>query len=215
MASQFSPGELRSIIIAWIALSVALSISYIEGLFSSGTGGEYVVTAFIATFTAFVLHEMGHKFAAIRYGYVAHFQIWMWGIALTLITAVVFQGTLLFGAPGAVYIAPAVVASSYGYYSSSKKRDQNRDTVVISAAGPAINLAFTILFLFIILFAPFNSFTTLVALRCFTLNIGLGSFNMLPIPPIDGYKIFKGNIAVGLALALPLWGLVIYFFVLG
>ena len=37
---------------------------------------------------------------------MAHFQIWLWGIALTLITAVVFQGTFLFGAPGAVYIAP-------------------------------------------------------------------------------------------------------------
>jgi Zn-dependent protease len=213
MASQFSPGELRSIIIAWVVLSIALSISAIEGLLASGSGLEYVVAAFIATFTAFVLHEMGHKYMAIRRGYVAHFQIWMWGIALTLITAVVFQGTFLFGAPGAVYIAPAVVASSYGYYSSSE-RNPDRDTMVISAAGPAINLAFTILFLFIALFTPFNSFATLVALRGFGLNIGLGAFNMLPIPPIDGYKIFKGNLLVGLALAIPLWGLFLYFFVL-
>src|SRR5579864_124687 len=213
MASQFSPGELRSIILAWAVLSIALSISAFEGLLTTGTGLDDVLAAFIATFTAFVLHEMGHKFVAIRRGYVAHFQIWMWGIALTLITAVVFQGTFLFGAPGAVYIAPAVAASSYGYYSSSE-RNPGRDTMVISAAGPAINLAFTILFLVIALFAPFNGFTTLVALRGFGLNIGLGAFNMLPIPPIDGYKIFKGNLLVGLALAIPLWGLFLYFFVL-
>src|ERR1700719_172115 len=133
MASQFGPGELRSIIIAWVVLSIALSISAVEGLLSSGSGIEYVVAAFIATFTAFVLHEMGHKFIAIRRGYVAHFQIWTWGIALTLITAVVFQGTFLFGAPGAVYIATAVVASSYGYY-SSREKNPDRDTMVISAA---------------------------------------------------------------------------------
>ena len=213
MTSQFAPGELRSIIIAWVVLSIALSITAVEALVQGGSDFQYIVAAFIATFTAFVLHEMGHKFAAIRKGYVAHFQIWIWGIALTLITAIVFQGTFLFGAPGAVYIAPSVAASAYGYYSTGRS-NANRDTMLISAAGPAVNLAFTLFFLVIVLFAPLNSFTTLVAIRGFGLNVGLGAFNMLPVPPIDGYKIFKGNIFVALAIALPLWGIFLYFFVL-
>ena len=77
-----------------------------------------------------------------------------------------------------------------------------------------MNLAFTIIFLVLYVVTPLNGFFTLVALRCLALNIGLGAFNMLPIPPIDGYKIFKGNVIVGLAIALPLWGLFLYFFVL-
>ena len=210
MASQFSAGELRSIIIAWVVLSLALSITAVEGLTQKSSDIEYVIAAFIATFTGFVLHEMGHKFAAIRRGYVAHFQVWIWGIALTLITAVVFQGSFLFGAPGAVYIAPSVAASAYGYY-STRSSDPKRDNTIISAAGPLVNLAFAVFFLLILLFTPFNSFPTLVALRGFELNVGLGSFNMLPVSPIDGYKIFKGNILIGLAIALPLWGLFLYF----
>ena len=38
---------------------------------------------------------------------------------------------------------------------------------------------------------------------------------MLPIPPIDGYKIFKNNILVALLIALPLWGMFLYFFFIG
>ncbi len=152
LSSQFGPGELRSILIAWIVLSAAISISYIEGLFSGSGGLSDILAAFIATATALILHEMGHKFVAIGRGYVAHFQIWIWGIALTLITAIAFQGQFIFGAPGAVYIAPAAGAAGYygyGYYSSQAGRVSNpqRDELAISAAGPIVNLAFAIFFL--------------------------------------------------------------------
>ena len=140
MSSQFAPGELRSILLAWIVLSIAISISDIEGLFTGAGNVENIAAAFIAIGTAFVLHEMGHKFVAIRLGYVAHFQVWIWGIALTLLTAVAFQGRFIFGAPGAVYIAPAVGAGYLGY--EQRRSNPDRDNMLISAAGPGTNLAF-------------------------------------------------------------------------
>jgi Zn-dependent protease len=217
LSSQFAPGEIRSILIAWIVLSFAISIRFIEGLFT-GTGAiDDIAAAFIATATAFILHEMGHKFVAIGKGYVAHFQIWIWGIALTLITAIAFQGAFIFGAPGAVYIAPIAAASyySYDYYSSQSGRTRNpqRDELAISVAGPGTNLAFALIFLVILLFfAPPTGFLNTVASYGLSLNVGLGSFNMIPIPPIDGYKIFRSNILVGLAIALPLWAMLLVFF---
>jgi len=174
---------------------------------------QEIAASFIATFTAFVLHEMGHKYAAIRRGYVAHFQIWTWGIALTLITGIIFQGTFIFGAPGAVYITPAVAVGSLGYY-SSESRNPDRDNSMISAAGPGTNLAFAVFFLIVVLIVQPSSFLSIVALRGLALNVGLGSFNMLPISPIDGYKIFKTNIPLALALAIPLWAMFLYFFFL-
>jgi Zn-dependent protease len=215
LSSQFTAGELRSILIAWIVLSVAISITYVEGLFSHPSDITGIVAAFIATATAFIFHEMGHKFVAIGRGYVAHFQIWIWGIALTLITAIAFQGAFIFGAPGAVYIAPAAAAGvfGYGYYSQSNRMsDPRRDELAISAAGPGINLLFAIIFLALFLVLPVSSFLSTVAQYGVELNVGLGSFNMLPIPPMDGSKIFRSSIATGLALALPLWGLFLIFF---
>lgn len=162
-------------------------------------------------YPGFVLHEMGHKFAAMRRGYIAHFKIWTWGIVLALITAAVSQGQFIFGAPGAVYIAPATGALTYGSYAISRQRSGERDNAVISAAGPGINLACSLFFFLLLLALPAGGFLTTVATYGFILNVGLGSFNMLPVPPLDGYKIFKGNIPLGLLLSLPLWAMFAYF----
>jgi Zn-dependent protease len=45
------------------------------------------------------------------------------------------------------------------------------------------------------------------------LNAGLGSFNMIPVPPLDGSKIFRKSLLVGLAIALPLWAMFLFLFI--
>src|SRR5215831_17404778 len=186
MSSQFSSGEIFSILIAWIVLSVAVTYPSLVGLIIGG-GSLYVVLAgFIATATGFILHEMGHKFVAIRRGYVAHFRLWIWGLALTLAVVTLSGGGFVFGAPGAVYIAP-YAAAFYGNDSSPRNIDPEEDNMVISAAGPGLNLLFAIGFLFMALFT--SGFLFLIASFGLLLNVGLGSFNMLPVSLLDGAKI--------------------------
>ncbi len=210
MSSQFSPGELSSIIVAWIVLSFGLTYTNFIGLIN-GTGGslDIVVAGFIATATGFIIHEMGHKFVAIKHGYVAHFRLWTWGLLLTIFTVVATGGSFLFGAPGAVYIAPAATLGyGYGYSWSNRATDEEHENMVISAAGPGINLAFALGFLATLLALPSSSGLLYdIAVFGFSLNVGLGSFNMLPVPPLDGSKIFRKSIPIALAIALPLWGL--------
>ena len=212
MSSQFSPGEISSIIIAWLVLSVAITYQNFVGLFTGIGSLEIVIAGFVATATGFIIHEMGHKFVAIRRGYVAHFRLWMWGLLLTLFIVVFSGGGIVFGAPGAVYIAPAAMAA-YGYDSTYRPRDPEQENMVISAAGPGINLAFAVAFLGLFLAAPLGSFLSTIAQFGFALNVGLGSFNMLPVPPLDGSKIFRKNIIVGLGLALPLWAMFLFLFI--
>ena len=212
MSSQFSPGEISSIIIAWLVLSVAITYQNFVGLFTGIGSFEIVIAGFVATATGFIIHEMGHKFVAIRRGYVAHFRLWMWGLLLTLFIVVFSGGGIVFGAPGAVYIAPAAMAA-YGYDSTYRPRDPEQENMVISAAGPGINLAFALAFLGLFLAAPLGSFLSTIAQFGFALNVGLGSFNMLPVPPLDGSKIFRKNIIVGLGLALPLWAMFLFLFI--
>src|SRR5438034_10480117 len=143
VSSQFSPGEISSIIIAWLVLSIAITYQNFVGLFTGIGSLEIVITGFVATATGFIIHEMGHKFVAIRHGYVAHFRLWMWGLLLTLFIVVFSGGGIVFGAPGAVYIAPAAIAA-YGYDSTYRPRDPEQENMVISVAGPGINLAFAV-----------------------------------------------------------------------
>ena len=66
---------------------------------------------------------------------------------------------------------------------------------LVSLAGPLTNFIVAIesLFLFVVLYR-FNSFTIVSIINKFLLNfgyinIGLGLFNLIPIPPLDGSKI--------------------------
>jgi len=215
VAEQFSRREILSILVAWIVLSVAVSYKYVLGFIGGNASDlQIVAAASIATATGFILHEMGHKFVALRRGYVAHFQIWAWGIALTLVTAIISGGNFLFGAPGAVYIAPAAAMTAYGYYSTKQQEaDPERENMLISAAGPGVNLAFAVFFL--IVYELTSSYVVgLISYLGLELNVGLGTFNMLPIPPLDGSKIFRKNIGVALAIALPLWVMFLYLFLI-
>ena len=207
MSLQFSPGEISSIIIAWLVLSIAITYQNFVGLFTGIGSLEVVVAGFVATATGFIIHEMGHKFVAIRRGYVAHFRLWMWGLLLTLFVVIFSMGGIVFGAPGAVYIAPAATTAYYGYESATRPHDPEQENMVISAAGPGINLAFAVTFLSLFFVAPLGSFLSTIAQFGFLLNAGLGSFNMIPVPPLDGSKIFRKNIPVALAIALPLWAM--------
>src|SRR5437879_11906167 len=99
----------------------------------SGTGSlDFVIAGFIATATGFILHEMGHKYFAIRRGYLAHFRLWIWGLVLTISVVTLSGRVLVFGAPGAVYIAPAA-AQLYGYDSGGRTVDPEEDNMISSA----------------------------------------------------------------------------------
>src|SRR6267143_1957888 len=210
MSSQFSSGEILSIIVAWIVLSVAITYQKLLG-FLTGTGSlDVVIAGFVATATGFILHEMGHKYVAIRRGYLAHFRLWIWGLVLTISFVTISGGGLVFGAPGALYISPST-AGFYGYDSTRERVDPEEDNMIISAAGPGINLAFAIGFLALLFSVP-SGFLHAVALFGLLLNVGLGSFNMLPVPPLDGSKIFRKSIPIALAIALPLWAMFLLLF---
>lgn len=65
---------------------------------------------------------------------------------------------------------------------------------LVSLAGPLINLILAFIFM-IIYYALFwftecSEIILLIVFYAITVNIGLGVFNLLPIPPLDGSKIF-------------------------
>lgn len=212
ISSQFSRNEVRDIILAWVVLTLAWGLTFLIGIMQGSevsANAEYLLAILVATATGFILHELGHKFVAIRYGYVAHFRLWLMGLLLAVITALASATTgfpVLFGAPGAVYIVP-VAAGSFGggYYSTTyKQSNPQKENLWISLAGPGLNLLFGAAFLFLLL-STTDPFLTLIGAYGFGINVGLGAFNMLPIPPLDGYKIFKGSIPIWLAVSIPLW----------
>ncbi len=163
MKMRFSRQEIKELFIAWIILTIILS-HFKLALFP---------VSFAAVGTAFVCHELAHKYYAQKYNMFAEFKLWKEGLALAMLLAVMTKGNFVFAAPGAVYI--------YGSYITKEQNGK------ISLAGPFLNLIIATISLFIyVTISKSVLFSSLVVINGY-----LGFFNLLPIAPLDGSKILQ------------------------
>ena len=180
----FSRIEVRDILLAWLALGFAFFLSrnggavFLGRVTSSGISPlgvwEGLGVSLLTVGSGFVLHELMHKFTAERYGYWAEFRMWPFGILLALMTSLI---GFIFAAPGATYISGSSIST--------------RENGLISLAGPMTNLGIGILFLPFLLFG--NGVWLEIGSIGFSINTFLALFNMLPILPLDGAKVFGWN----------------------
>lgn len=79
-------------------------------------------------------------------------------------------------------------------------RNPARDTMLVALAGPVSNFIQSIVWFFVYgalkIFAPIESYTALGILTNMVnyaaiINLSLGVFNLLPLPPLDGSKILR------------------------
>jgi len=183
--------EIRDIIAALLALTVAFSwIIYVP----DGKGFFYYLGfAAVIVVAGFFVHEMSHKIAARRYGCWAEFRADYRGLGLALVTA--YFG-ILFAAPGAVWIRGNI------------SRDENGK---ISIAGPGSNIAVSTACVVLLLTGTVGSSGTAYDVTHYLLyfNAFLAAFNMIPVMPFDGSKIWHWNKPIYVA-ALIAAGLLFY-----
>jgi len=121
-----------------------------------------------------ILHELAHKFVAMGFGLEAVYQIWPLGLAIGAALKA-FGSSFILLAPGYVLIQNASVFQ-----------------MSLSAfAGPAVNLALWIIPVFMLKKAKNMSHKKVVGLVMLKqINKWLFLFNMIPLPPLDGSKVF-------------------------
>ena len=216
MLERITRREEADLFIAWLAISLSFAIimiapSGILGPVRSFTPAAALVAFGIALLTVgigFILHEMAHKFTAIRYGYWAEFHKdnSMLLVAVVLASLVGF----VFAAPGATVI----------YANSADGRGLSREqNGKISAAGPVVNLLLCIPFAALLVIAGGHSslngnILAQMGLAGIQINAMIASFNMLPISILDGNKVFSWNIPVFLILILAAFGTLVASFYL-
>ena len=202
---RFSREELRHIVMASGALIAAFTLVFLNPLgrtFTAGDALQTVVSATVAVLTGFLLHELAHKVLAQRYGAWAEFRSSPGGLILAVITGLL---GFVFAAPGAVYIS-----------GSLNKGENGR----VSLAGPLTNFGIALAFLgSLVAFAPFLSGGLASWVRTilnFTvyINLFLGGFNMIPIPPLDGSKVIAWNPAVWILTLIAIVGVFVAVFML-
>jgi len=125
-----------------------------------------------------IVHELAHKFVALGFGIPATFQIWPFGLGLAIFLKLI-ASPLLIIAPGYVSI-PGVVSAF-----------QLR---LIAFVGPLTNLVLWLVSAWILKVAKnLSPKQTLALALTKRINMILFIFNMIPIPPLDGSKVFFGS----------------------
>jgi Zn-dependent protease len=208
MFERITRREEVDLFIAWIAISLSFAIIKIAPYGILGPVGQvslvsaliYLGIALLTVGIGFILHEMAHKFTAIRYGYWAEFRKdnSMLLVAVVLASLVGF----VFAAPGATVI----------YTNATDGRGLTREqNGRISAAGPVINLLLCIPFAALLFIAGGLSslngnILAQIGLAGIQINAMIAAFNMLPLSILDGNKVFSWNIPVFLILILAAFG---------
>ncbi len=208
----FTREELTALGIAVVVLTLCFSVAFMGGILdllamkSSDRTifFEILPVAFVSVLTAFALHELAHKISANYFGHYAAFSYSKQGLILAAILSFLFG--VLFAAPGAVFI--------YG-------QPTRRENGIISLAGPITNLIlgiiFSVLFFVFVVFSLFVKASSFLASAFFliaTINIFIGGFNMIPIMPFDGSKIWKWNKVVYIVMLFFFIPLLLFFFVI-
>ena len=185
---KFSKSEIIQILIAIGVLTIAFSFALTPGIPLSNIpfALSNIPKAFLAIFTAFFCHELGHKFLGQKYGYWSEFRMYPMGLLLALFLGL-FTG-FVFAAPGAVTIMGHPNKDEYGK---------------ISAIGPTINISLAAVF-YLLTISTLTTSTPLIILEIFVfiafINAFLGFFNLLPFGPLDGMKIFRWRKEVWISL---------------
>jgi Zn-dependent protease len=181
---KFTLSEVRDLIIAFIVISLCFAIVNagrdISGILS------ILPIVMVGVGAGFILHELGHKFVSMKYGYWAEFKLWPQGLIFALVTS--FFG-FVFAAPGAVY--------TYANYMTDEINGK------ISIAGPVVNIILALVFLAIATAiypsAFYSETSSLIFVICavgYSINSFLAVFNLLPIGNLDGSKVLTWNFGI-------------------
>ncbi len=192
--SFWAGNEANSILVSFATITLAFALVLSEKFLNFGSFIEVLPVAAIGVGSGFVLHELAHKYVAIKYGAKAEFRHWNIGLILAIAIPIITFGSFLFAAPGAVYI-----------YGKDISRKQNG---IISLAGPATNIFLAIFFFA----AGLSGFFSEIFFNVGFINLFLATFNLIPIFPLDGSKVFAWNPIVWGVLFVPLAALVFFGF---
>jgi len=167
---SFSKRELMELFIAAVVL-LAVGFSWLNPGFTPHFTPAILAVLLVGVLPAFLLHEIAHKYAALRYGAWAEFRLDAFGLAITALSIIAPFKII---APGAVMVwSPYLTLNQIGK---------------ISISGPLTNLALAAVFIMLLPFVP--GYLTWFAVR---FNAFVAFFNLLPLGIFDGRKIIAWN----------------------
>ena len=137
-----------------------------------------------AVLLCLVIHEVSHGLAAYHLGDPTAKQSHR--LSLNPLRHLAPLGLIMMIAVGFGWAKPVPV-------STRNFKSPRKDELIVSLAGIIVNLILGVVFMIIwivLICLPWsNEILNTMVQYCYTINFGLAVFNLLPIPPLDGYHV--------------------------
>lgn len=172
---------LMTAIVGYIFMGIFSRINPSEQRFKTGFDWQSFKFACLVTGPAIILHELGHKFAALAFGLEATFHAAYTWLGIGVVLRVLQTGFIFF-VPAYVSIGCAAQDCIIAPLNMS----------AIAAAGPFVNLAIFFFCWGILKKKDLKKNTRTILYVTKQINLFLFIFNMLPIPMFDGFKVYQG-----------------------
>ena len=209
---RFSKEEVKGFVLLVLLFSIIFSFDKWgpkDGAFDFIYGLNNLIIAFFISFVSVFIHHSAQKLMAIYYKLNAEITIWWYGIIIAIMFILISNGEINVLAASALIVSP-MVKHRFG---QPRFGERFSHASMIALMGPLANIFLATIIKTLDVWFGFNLISGQgFWYDLFWFNWMMALYNFLPIPPLDGSKIF---FASRLAYAFAFGCIVGYIFLFG
>lgn len=191
---KFTPHELRGLLIAIFIVAFIISFKdWGTTTFDFRTGLKNLFNAVLIVALSILIHDMGQRLWGLAIGFRIEYKMWTFGLIIALVIAFVSNGSLWLIAP-AGFMLHHLAGHRLGFF---RYGINYFGQAMVALAGPLFTLMLVILLKVLSAFSP-----NPLLQKAVMFNVVYAITSLLPIPPLDGSKIYFGSRML-YAFALP------------
>ena len=182
---KFTQHELRGLVISIIVIAFIISFKeWGTANFDFGAGLFNLFNAILIVALSILIHDAGQRLWGLSVGYRIEFRMWGFGLLAALVITFISNGNLWIIVPGG-FILHHLAGHRLGWF---RYGINYFGQAMVALAGPLFTVMLIILLKILYIFSQ----NPLIQ-KAIIFNVIYAITSLLPIPPLDGSKIYFGS----------------------